>query len=169
MPAVDAGVYGMLTALHRCDGEAADADRYEALYVARGTELGRDASEQQDLLGGYLSSVGLHELAIRALRQAVALDPRAAARQVHLAEAYRKAGRPAEAEAACARALELDPNAATAHLVLGEVYESQDKPLEALRHYESYVASGPRGPSLRAAEARVAILRGTHTPFPSRR
>jgi tetratricopeptide (TPR) repeat protein len=169
MAAVDAGVYGMLSALCRRDGEAAEADQYQALYVARSEELGWDAAEQQDVLGGYLGSVGLHELAVRTLRQAAASSPGSAARQVHLAEALRQAGRPAEAAAACARALELDPKSPSAHRVLGAVYEDQGEPLEALRQYEAYLATGPKGPSLREVEARMAYLRRSQVPLPSRR
>jgi tetratricopeptide (TPR) repeat protein len=169
MPVVDAGVYGMLSALCRRDREGAEADRYQALFAGRSEQLGWDAAEQQDVLGGYLASVGLYGPAVRALRQAVALGPGSPARHVHLADALRQAGRPAEAAAACARALELDPQSPTAHLVLARVHEDRRQPVEALREYEAYLATGPKGASSRDVEARVAQLRRTQMPLPSRR
>jgi tetratricopeptide (TPR) repeat protein len=169
MSPVDAEVYGMLSALHRRDAEAAAADRYESLYARRSEELGWDAARQQDALGGCLMSVGLHEQAVRAFRQAVTLRPSDAGLQVHLEEALLKGGRLAEAAVAGARALELDPRSAPAHLALGQVRESQGKLQEALLHYETYLATGPRGPALREAQVRIEHLRRMQTSSPSGR
>jgi tetratricopeptide (TPR) repeat protein len=169
MPVVDAGVYGLLSALHRRDAEASEADRYQALYAGRAEELGWDPAEQQDAFAGYMAGVGLHELAASALRRAVALGPGEAARYVRLAEALRQVGKPVEAAAACERALELDSRSPTAHLVLGGVYEDQGQAGKALREYEAYIATGPKGASLRDVEARIAQLRHAPTPLPSRR
>jgi choline-sulfatase len=94
-----------------------------------------------------LSSVhdrrGDHEPAIRAARQAVALDPESTTAVFSLAFAYKGAGRTSDAATGFERVLALDPDNVKALLNLGEVYQQGGDVEKALQAYQQAVAAAP--------------------------
>ncbi|HVR71732.1 MAG TPA: tetratricopeptide repeat protein, partial [Vicinamibacteria bacterium] len=158
---VDAGVYGMLYALHRRDREIPEAERYRRLYTSRAQELGWDPTRQHEELAGHMISVGMYGGAAEILREAIAMNPARPSSHARLGEALYKAGKAGEAIRHYSRALELDPKFSEAHVMLGKIHEAQGSFQAAMQHYERFLASGRKGPLVHDAQRRLERLRST--------
>jgi tetratricopeptide (TPR) repeat protein len=169
MSPVDAGVYGMLHALYRRDGNAPEAERYRQLYAQRAQELEWEPAEQYEQLGGYLMSVGLNDEAATALREALRLGGDRAPVQARLGEALYRAGRLGPASDAYERALAVDPQLADAYLMLGKIHEAEGSIPKAIQDYDRFLASGAKGAGVAEAQQRLARLRAQVPASPKER
>jgi len=117
----------------------ADAERELTALAARQPAL----AGPQANLGILYFRAGRTAEAIKALEQAIKLNPRAAYYN-ELGMMHRTEGRFDAAEQAYRRALDLDPDYAYAHLNLGILYDLYlQQPDRALPHYERYRALAP--------------------------
>jgi len=101
-------------------------------------------------LGIVAGALGLQELSLKMMVQAVELQPRSAAYRASLGEALRNAGRLADAESAFRSSLQLNPQNPTALNSLGQVVAAQGRAQEAATFFEAarnLAANSPSGGS----------------------
>ncbi len=103
---------------------------YEPQHADALDLLGMLSAEEGDLAGG-----------IRLVRQAIQIQPAAAAYHLHLGKLLMGISRPQEALAACVRATELDPTSADAFAGLGSILLSLGRLTEAVSSYQRAFAS----------------------------
>ncbi|MBA4190347.1 MAG: hypothetical protein C0467_20360 [Planctomycetaceae bacterium] len=107
------------------------------------------------LLGVIAHQAGQHEVAIGLIQRAVAGNSLIPAFHTNLGNAYRSAGRLAEARSSYEQALKLDPNYADAHAFLGQTLRLQGQPADALEHIGQAIRIDPQ---LAAAHRNLAVL-----------
>jgi tetratricopeptide (TPR) repeat protein len=127
--------------------------------AGRAAALAPDTEWPHRLFSFAASSLGEHDLAIRAAREAVRLEPLAWPTHLRLAAAllrscaragrYDRQARAVRAEAgqAAAEALALAPNEAQVHLVHGSVAAAQGRPADAERAYRTALSLEPNSSS----------------------
>lgn len=134
--------YHHLGWLHQQRGEIEPAlARYEQALERHQTEPAQAVTWQQ--LGQIYFGLDRHQEAIRAFRQAGALDPTFARPWHHLGDTYNALNRRDQALNAYQRASELDPNYAPTWSSLGDLYEALGRHNEAVKAYRRAIELDP--------------------------
>jgi Tfp pilus assembly protein PilF len=161
-PIVHPNLYGLLEALAIADGDATQAGRYRARYVARLREIDRPA-DVKDLVQAYASlgssclAKGQYDRAAALFAKAVAAEPRVPQHYDDLADVFQKMGRVAAAEEQYSRALTIDPKWPHALLMLARINDARNDTANAVRFYRAYLALA-QGPEADAVKLRLREL-----------
>lgn len=113
-----------------------------------------DYVEARVALEGYYVNQGVgfrrakqSEAALKAFRQALALNPSSLTAHVELGQELENRGQADEATAEYKKAIELEPNNSTAHSHLAAVYASKDQHQEALQEFQEVIRLNPKDPA----------------------
>jgi tetratricopeptide (TPR) repeat protein len=165
MEPVHPTVYALLEALCIAADMPDEASRYARLCAKRSQETGATGK-----VSGWLIKIWEH-LAARALetgayrpaaeldRKVVAAEPEVARHHERLAEALRRQGLAADAEAEFTLALHLDLKDLRPHLGLAALCEQRGKLQAAAAHYEAFIAKSEAGSDLTAAREQLDRIR----------
>ncbi|MBI3653510.1 MAG: winged helix-turn-helix domain-containing protein [Acidobacteria bacterium] len=102
---------------------------------ARALELNPSLARAYHVQAFHLDIIGQHNEAVRAIRQAQALDPLSMIINVDVAVILWDAGQHDEALAQCLKAVEMEPNFATGHWTLALFYQLQGREKETAEAY----------------------------------
>jgi len=127
----------MLSAVPRRAFSQKDADAFDAALAEHleGQEAVNDQPAAHLNLGVIYTNLGELELAEKAYRQALAMNPRFVPARINLAMLHDQQGNKAEAESQFRKAIEFEPDLAEAHYSLGLLLAEDDSRLDAASEF----------------------------------